>query len=810
MITESSREAQGLAKAHNTHKKPLEMALRVHLMLMFSAISIVIVVITLYFVQSATFTHSNKVLNQTGMSTFAVVTRKLDETAQLLTNAGKTISTDFSMKQLILGAPDDTASIKLAMDNFTRRFNVSYYAVFDKDLNVLGSNATIASFNHEQLNELSKPGITWTMHNDTLYLTKATAIKNTARSRQVDAWLILATPAKNLISPELSDLTVMDVSIVVSADDNNGISIHGSTYNQETLENIPTSEIRITSEMQSISLLNNEYLMIVQALGVSQHGGVSLLLSIARENAHLSYYSLLKDLSIALLLALAVVGVFAWRFSIGVSRPLQGLVDITQSIKKGTYNNRIPSSRTKELNALSNAVKDMAEGIAEREGAIEKLAYFDKLTDLPNRNQFLNELETLLHEGQANDEGNCLLLLVDVVRFKEINDTMGHDAGDKLLTRVAHTLENSVCHEQASLVARVGSNEFGILMHSLTPQSELLHAITQGFDKGFVVNEVSLNISVKIGVVNFNSELNSAIELLQFADIALQHAKSSHNTWVEFHDGINHFSMQRLQIMSDLNHVVSSNQLQLFYQPKLNIKNNTVDSVECLIRWVHPEFGFVPPDEFITLAEQTGTIRKITKWVIETALKQYVEWQKQDIDLCMAVNISTVDLVNPNFPNELMSLVTHYAVAPKNIKIEVTESAIMSDPDTALGALHSISKMGFLLSIDDFGTGYSSMAQLKQMPVNELKIDRAFVREVCCNHQDRVMVKSMVDLAHNMSLTTVAEGIEDADSLHYLKDIGCTNAQGYHIARPMPSAPCTDWLKSNYQSSSIGLKDHAH
>ena len=235
--------------------------------------------------------------------------------------------------------------------------------------------------------------------------------------------------------------------------------------------------------------------------------------------------------------------------------------------------------------------------------------------------------------------------------------------------------------------------------------------------------------------------------------------------------------------------------MQLFYQPKLVINERKITTVKCLIRWFHPVHGFIPPDEFIPLAEQTGAIRDITHWALTTVFKQYKEWQDMRLEIGVAVNISAIDLIDMKLPTFVAELMSEYNADTSMLTLEVTESAVMSDPESALKALNTLRRMGITLSIDDFGTGYSSMAQLKKMPVDELKIDKAFVLDLANNEDDQIMVKTFMSLAQNLGLKTLAEGVEDCTALKFLEKIGCTKAQGFYLSRPRPADKFNEWIK---------------
>ncbi|WP_428982877.1 putative bifunctional diguanylate cyclase/phosphodiesterase [Paraglaciecola aquimarina] len=280
--------------------------------------------------------------------------------------------------------------------------------------------------------------------------------------------------------------------------------------------------------------------------------------------------------------------------------------------------------------------------------------------------------------------------------------------------------------------------------------------------------------------------------------------KEQHYRSAIYTPSLNKYSVMRLNLMSELKEALHDGQLHLYYQPKLAFQENAITTVECLIRWIHPEHGFVSPDEFIPLAEQTGAIRNVTNWALDVACNQLNSWQSQGIQLGVAVNISAMDLVDMRLPSYIAELLVRYKLTPNLLTLEVTESAVMSNPENALKALNVLKSMGITLSIDDFGTGYSSMAQLKKMPVHELKIDKAFVLDLASNKEDQVMVKTLISLAANLGLKTVAEGVEDIESLKLLNAFGCTKAQGFYLSKALPADQFNQWYETFNQNSKLG------
>jgi diguanylate cyclase (GGDEF)-like protein len=385
-------------------------------------------------------------------------------------------------------------------------------------------------------------------------------------------------------------------------------------------------------------------------------------------------------------------------------------------------------------------------------------------------------------------------VLIDIDRFKEINDTIGHNAGDVLLAMVGDRLQGNRGEEL--FIARLGGNEFAVIDVSNGAIEQLMDELTDLFNRPFIVESLTLDINVSIGGASYHEHGAVLSDLLQAADIALHSSKDSHHPHVLYNEELDTFSLQRLRLMSELKDSLASGQLSLYFQPKMALSDDSIHSVECLIRWIHPEHGFIPPDEFIPLAEQTGAIRHITDWVLRQATIQHAEWRKLNLDIAMAVNISAVDLTDLSLPHKVSALLSEFDMMPDRIILEVTESAVMADPEIAINALNMLSHMGIKLSIDDFGTGFSSMAQLKKMPVDEIKIDKAFVLELATNTEDQVMVKTLIAMAENLDLSTVAEGVENQPSVDLLRTMGCSTAQGFHLSRPLPEEDITPWLQT--------------
>jgi diguanylate cyclase (GGDEF)-like protein/PAS domain S-box-containing protein len=441
------------------------------------------------------------------------------------------------------------------------------------------------------------------------------------------------------------------------------------------------------------------------------------------------------------------------------------------------------------------AVQIVIHDITERKRAEEQLrrqALHDPLTDLPNRALLDERLEALLRQGPTTRTG--ALLIADLDHFKEVNDSWGHRFGDLVLREVTARWKGVL--SDTALLARVGGDEFAVLL----PESTLQHAEQVGrnlqcaLQRPFVTDGHRFEIGASIGIAVLDAGTGTAEQLLRRADSAMYAAKQAGSGCVVYRPEYDRHTSDRLALASELREAINRNELILYYQPQINVATEGVDGVEALVRWRHPQRGLVPPDEFISLAEQTGLIGPLTWWVFEAALWQTRAWSEAGLKLPVSVNVSMRNLQDPFLPDVVANLLSRYQVSAACLKVEVTESTLMADPDRARDVLVRLRAMGVQVAMDDFGTGYSSLAYLKDLPLDELKIDRSFVRDLASSNADRAIVRSAIALAHDLGLVVVAEGIEDPASLGVLASIGCDRAQGYLFSRPLPAAELTTWL----------------
>ena len=422
----------------------------------------------------------------------------------------------------------------------------------------------------------------------------------------------------------------------------------------------------------------------------------------------------------------------------------------------------------------------------------------DSLTQLPNRTLFHASVKDAIAEGSP-----ATVMLVDLDHFKEVNDTLGHRTGDKLLVEVATRLREALGED--AVVARLGGDEFALLVPE-TDADDAVAAARQVLDsmhRPFTVDDFMLSVEASIGVALYPADGDDSGTLLRCADVAMYMAKDSRKGFERYTPERDQHSRKRLALMGQVRDAIDNNEFVLHYQPKLDVRTDEIVGVEALVRWQHPELGLLPPGEFVPQLEKTIHIAAFTSKVVEMALAQAAHWASSGLDLTVAVNVSVSNLLDAAFATHIGELIEKAGVPADRLEVEITESTIMADPDRARSVLNALAELGVKLSIDDFGTGYSSLAYLKQLPVDTIKIDRSFVMHMASDVGDQRIVQSTIGLAGNMGLSTVAEGVEDAEALEMLRILGCEYAQGYFIAKPLPPAALREFLTKRMQQRCV-------
>ena len=606
-------------------------------------------------------------------------------------------------------------------------------------------------------------------------------------------WLLMAFELDDTAAAHLAELSGADVALLDGAP--GAYRVLASNLAGLPRAELGGSRLPDSQEVFRFPLQGLEQLALRAPLaGTDGNLQVLLMRSLSAELAH--YRPLQWQLMLIFAAALVLAGLGALWIANTISRPLAQMVENVRRIAGGDYQASVATGVGGEVGLLASEFAAMQRGIAEREETIGFLAYRDPLTQLANRNRFVAELQQALARC-APGEG-VAVLLIDLDNFKDLNDTLGHDAGDQLLCLLARRLQELLRDDEQ--LARLGGDEFAVLVPhchpgQVIPTAEHYRAALQ---QPFVVRGISMTLNATLGIALHPDHGESAGSLLQHAEVAMYWGKAQRSPYALYRPELDRHSLVRLALMSELKSAVEEGQLSLYFQPKLDIRARRLLGVECLVRWIHPVHGFVPPDEFIPLAEQTGNVCALTRWVVRTALAQSRAWHDQGLGLKTAINVSALDLADPGFAGYIAAQLAEHQVQPGSLIVEITESAVMADPELAMGQLQQLCELGVRLSIDDYGTGYSSMAQLKRLPVHELKIDKSFVQDLLSNPDDDIIVRSTVELGHNMGLRVVAEGVETDAVLQRLDQLGCDIAQGYLLSKPLAPQAFAEWLAQTH------------
>ena len=619
----------------------------------------------------------------------------------------------------------------------------------------------------------------------------------------VVGWVLMAFPLDQQLATDLKRLSALDLTLISRPSRHAPWSVNLTSLDAgraASLANQPWDEPIGDAAMASVSVLGEEMGVRGSALrlGRDSDGGASTraLVSLSVDEA----VQLPRDLLFALI-GITFVGIVV--FALGsvvtarrVTTPLRSLADAAERLGAGDYATPMTGmQRHDEIGELSQSFERMRHSIAANQAQIMKLAYWDSLTGLPNRARFRDAVHRAVAGARPGDA--VVVVMLDLNRFKHVNDALGYAIGDLLLVAVGERLTRQVVRD-GDVVARLSGDEFAVLLRSGDSALALSFAerIEESFATPFLLEEQPVDIGAAVGIACWPLDAGDGDTLLNRAEVAMYAAKNRGNGPQLYDPSIELASAKTLTLMTELRHAVDASELRLYLQPKLALDTGQLIGAEALLRWQHPERGLVAPSHFIPFAEQTGFIHTLTLWVLEEAARHWHVLNDEGLPLLLSVNLSTRDLLDQNLPQKFEALLARHKVAASAFCLEITESAMMDEPQRALATLDRLSAMGFKLSIDDFGTGYSSLAYLKRLPVNELKIDQSFVRNMQTDADDATIVRSTIDLAHNLGITVVAEGVENGQVWNMLRDLDCDHAQGFHMGRPMPVTELPTWATS--------------
>jgi predicted signal transduction protein with EAL and GGDEF domain len=707
-----------------------------------------------------------------------VLRRLLEQRAGKLRDAAELLAKDYGFRTTIgtltLAEPDAIETIKSALINQGERVGASVVAYFDADLHLVTATRDDAAPFGPTLQQLVKAqdGTALIVLGDHAY--QVVAVQ--ARTPAPVGWVLMGFAIDREVLDDLKALSALEsVALLKPA----GQPWTGSVGNLgPDASDALKAWMATAAPADGVLELAGERMRarFVPLLAGEPQLGVLLLRSL---DAALAPYRQLQLILLGLtVLGVAVFALVSVLLARGISNPIKALSGSARRLEGGDYDTPVPAtSNLDEVRKLALALESMREGIRRRDALVNNLAYVDPLTLLPNRARFA---EFLQHHLLNSDTPGAVLMLV----------------GDRLLQSVAERLQ-ALCAPAHSVLARLSGDEFAILLAHTDAHaaSEAALAILKDFENPLHIDNETIDLGAGIGIALFPEHGRDVNLLLARAELAMYAAKSRQCGSLIYHAQLDAGSQESLSLLSELRRAVENEELRLFLQPKIALQTGRVIGAEALVRWQHPTRGLVPPMQFIPFAEQTGFIRMLSAWVLSGAAKFAREAQDAGLALRLSVNLSTRDLMDQDLPAKIEAMLAPLHVPPASLCLEITESAIMDDPERALSTLEHLHAMGFKLSIDDFGTGYSSLAYLKRLPVDELKIDKSFVMAMERDLDDARIVRSTIELAHNLGLSVVAEGLETAKAWAMLSKLGCDEGQGYFICRPMPREQFIAWAR---------------
>ena len=718
--------------------------------------------------------------------------RLLEQNAERLRQGSALLAADYGFRSAV--GSDDVDTIQSALENHGARIGATVVALLGTDMSVRAVSLSGSMQRFPETLGAVVPRLVAEPLGSQIAVMDGVGyqfVMVPLRAPVVIGWVLMGFPIDQSRADEMRQLLSVHVTLLVK-DASGAVGVPVSTLPPAALASLQQKGGDITE------LETREGTLIVRSRSLDSVGGqVQSLLLRSVDEVVAPYRQLqivLAVITIAgLMLFAAGTGLVAQR----LATPLRSLLVATQRLSRGEYD--VPLEHTDRKDEIGNLARSfdlMRVDIAAQQSEIRRLAFEDRLTGLPNRARFREVVLQAIASRSASPQP-LAVLTVDLDRFKHVNDVLGYAFGDRLLQAVAERLRLQVDPSQDT-VARLGGNEFAVLLaHADAPAAhQVALRINQSFEAALAFEDQTVDLSAGIGFACWPQDAADADTLLSRSEIAMYAAKRQLSGAVQYHGAFDLASAQTLSLLTELRRAVENHELRLYLQPKVALQGQGGSAAEALVRWQHPQRGLVPPMEFIPFAEQTGFVRQLTLWMFEEVAQLLSDPRVQGVPLRVSVNLSTRDLLDLELSRRLAGILARYAVPATAFCLEITESAIMDDPQRAEAMLNQLSQQGFKLSIDDFGTGYSSLAYLKRLPVDELKIDKSFVMGMASGEDDDMIVRSTIDLAHNLGLTVVAEGVETAEILERLRALACDEAQGYHITRPLPVEAFLAWQAS--------------
>jgi diguanylate cyclase (GGDEF)-like protein len=710
------------------------------------------------------------------------------------------LAADFGLKEA--AATGDADTIQSVLANHSERVGADIALLLDLDGTGVASSNGISLGDRadylrliENVRKHSSAQSTATLGGDT-YHTFTVPV----RAPVAIAWVVLGFRIDSVLTERIRGLTGLEVSIVSTSSDGAG------TIATTRLGNLTTGPEPAlagpATPLNTIYMIDEAGLasLTLSTPFVHTSNDVLVVLQRSLQEAMAPYTEARRGLFLFATVLLAFVAAAAAWFSASVASPLRVLTVAARRMISGNYDMKIRVRTRDEFGELASSFNAMRTAIADREKRISHQALHDPVTDLPNRAKVMQRLTGAIeHARSAN--ANVTVLSIMLSRMGEISSTLGHSASDEVIALAAKHLRVNLDHGE--VLGHVGTNEFVIVL----PDSDIDNAVAYAdtiesiLGAGVTLHRVNITLQTEIGISGFPVHGDNAADILRYASIARSEARLHKERVRIYEAGREDHYVRQLRIVNDLRAAIQRNQIHVYFQPKISLPDGAICGVESLVRWEHDALGLLSPDDFIPAAEQSGTIVHLTRFVLASSVKQCRRWQDSGRELRVSVNLSSRDLQDEYLPYYVLQLLKEHEIPPSRLTLEITENSVMHDIHNAIAVLECLRDIGVEISMDDFGTGHSSLAQIKNMPLNEIKIDKSFVMTLLTDEQNKSIVRTTVELAHNMGLRVVAEGVEDEETLRQICDIGCEEAQGFFLSKPVPADELIHWLENRKQVS---------
>jgi diguanylate cyclase (GGDEF)-like protein len=700
-----------------------------------------------------------------------VFQRVLEANRRQLAQAAQAVAQDYGFREAV--ATHDTDTLVSALDNSGGRIGAAMVVLVSLEGRVIASTGSSAksgkAFAPARLLLANRSGESVS----TVFVERGRVFELVmvpVRSPLPVAWIAMGFELDNAAAAELDAITGLGVTLSIG---------HGA---QET---------SVVSTLGMHASASGEVSKRNLVLAAAPGAEVTAVLSRSLKDARAPFERLTQVLYVVALVSLAASAIAAFWLARNITRPLQNLTAAMDKIRDGDYAAPIAVERRDELGVLAEGLQLMQSAVQSRDQSIRQLAYEDPLTSLMNRTAFA---AVLARELSSDATSPIAVAVINVERFRRINECLGYSVGDEVLKTIGQRL--TAAPSIANSVARLAADQFAcfVRLDAQTTGAGWGTSLLSRLIDPIKVEDQPIDISASVGLAFSPTDARNVDELMRCADLALERARREKRSLAVYEVTLKPATRDQLSMLGELQRALDENQLRLMFQPKLELSTLRIAGAEVLLRWEHPTRGLLSPAAFIPFAEQTGFVRRLTRWTLEAAVAQCAKWSEAGTPLPLAVNISAEDIADPILDQRVAAVLARYDLPPALLTLEVTESGFIDDPARALRMLEALSTLGVRLSIDDFGTGYSSLSYLARMPVSEVKIDRSFVQGIEVDNDFAAIVRAAIDMSHSLGLKVVAEGIETQTAANRLQGMNCDIAQGFLYARPMPLAQLEPWL----------------